>query len=130
MSSELLCRYDRTTNATICFYYSISSDFLSIEYHYDQIQHGSLSFPIKARHRFYLIFAFIALLILIISILALCVICRQHSNFLHPTPFDLIIDRQIARQEAVKRPPDPMQDGVTGYPFAVDHRETNVLVES
>lgn len=128
-SSELLCRFDRINPTTICFYYPISSNFLSIEYHYDQIQHGSLMLPTKARHRFYMIFVFIVLMSSIIFVLALCVICRQRSTFFHPTPFDLILDRQIARQEAAKRPTDPAQDGATGYPQPVDQREIHAFIE-
>lgn len=129
-SPELSCRYHIITNETLCFYYPISTNFLSIEYHYDQIRQGSLKLPIKARHRFYIIFIIIGIFSLIICILAVCIICTHRSTFYHPTPFDLIIDRHVARQEAAKRPPDPLQDGVTGHPLNVDQREAHVFLDA
>lgn len=86
--------------------------------------------PTKARHRFYIIFLVIAIFSLIICILAVCIICTHRSTFYHPTTFDLIIDRQIARQEAAKRPPDPPLDGATGQPVIGDNREAHVFLDA
>ncbi|CAF5098145.1 unnamed protein product [Rotaria sp. Silwood1] len=40
-SSELTCRYSLLNNETICFYYSIATNFIHIEYHYDKIKYDS-----------------------------------------------------------------------------------------
>ncbi len=119
-SSELICRYSYLNNQTICFYYPILSNFLSIEYHYDEIKHGSLMLSEKSRIHFYIIFIIITIFIIVICFFAIYIICTSRVS-LHPlTQLDIIIDTQMARHEAAKRPPDPPIDGAPVQPIVAD----------
>jgi hypothetical protein len=110
-SPELICRHSFINNETICFYYSASSNFINIEYHYDEIEHGSLILSDKSRNRFYIIFIIITILIIIICIIAIYIVCTSGISLRHTTRLDLIIDTQVARQEAAKKSRDPPEDG-------------------
>lgn len=116
-SSELICRFSSINNETICFYYPTSSKFLHIEYHYDEIKHGSLVLSEKSRTRFRIIFLLITIFILIICFFAVSLVCTDRSKFQHSERLDLIIDTQMARQEAARRPaPEQAQEGHANLP--------------
>jgi hypothetical protein len=125
-SSELICRYSPLKDETICFYYPISSKFLPVEYHYDEIKNGSLILSEKSRNRFHIIFLLIIIFILIICFFAVSLICTEKSKFNHTERLDLIIDTEMARQEAARRPaPEQPQEGY--HPHAVEAKETNQI---
>jgi len=129
-SSQLICRYSFINNETICFYYPISSNFIHIEYHYDQIKYGSLILSNKSRKRFYIVFIIITILIIIICIVAIYIVCTSRFALPDTAQLDIIIDTHMARQEAAKRTGDPAQDGAVVHPVLDDHmtKEANVNV--
>ena len=123
-SPELTCRYSPMKNQTICFYYPISSNFRHIEYHYDEIQHGSLVLSKESRIRFHILFLVISLFVLITCFFAISLICTESTKFHHMERLDVIIDTQMARQEAARRPaPEQPQDG---HPHAADAHQVVV----
>jgi hypothetical protein len=102
------------------------SNFLDIEYHYDQIKHGSLILSDQSRNRFYIIFLIITILIIIISFFGIYIVCTSRSVYHYPTHLELIIDTQMARQEAARRAAEAPQDGAVGNPVHIDVKEGHV----
>lgn len=115
-SPELTCRVSLLNNATICFYYPVLANFIHIEHHYDEIEHGSLILPEKTRIYFYIIFIIIGILIVIMSFFAIYIICTSQVSLRHTTQINEIINSQMTKQEAAKQSTDLPQDGGVGQP--------------
>lgn len=76
----------------------------------------------KSRYHFYIIFIVITIFIIIICFLAIYILSTNHYSLHHLTQLDAIIDTQMARQEAAKRPADQQQQDV--HPILYEHPTT------
>jgi hypothetical protein len=120
-SPELTCRISLLNNETICFYYPVTASFIHIEYHYDEIQHGSLILPEKTRMNFYLIFITVGILIVVMCFFAGYIICTSKSSLRHTNQLDDIIQSHINKEEAAKRSAEVPQDAGVGQPILAEH---------
>ncbi|CAF3388180.1 unnamed protein product [Rotaria sp. Silwood1] len=118
-SSELTCRYSLLNNETICFYYSIATNFIHIEYHYDKIKYDSFILSSKTQHRFYIIFILITM-ITIICVFATYILYKNRFSFRHTAELDVIIDSQVMKQEAATQPPELPKDSAIKQPMLAE----------
>ncbi|CAF1463455.1 unnamed protein product [Adineta steineri] len=120
-SSELTCRFSLLNNETICFYYPNSSSFIHIEYHYDEIQHGSLILSETARNKFYIIFILITILVAILCFFSVYIMCTNRNSLRHTSQLDDIINSHLLKQEAAKYSADLPQDAAVGQHILAEH---------
>lgn len=83
-SSELTCRISTLKNQTKCFYYPASSNFIDIEYNYDEIKHARLTLLNRTLHRiftFFIITIVTIIIVIIIFILVTYFACKDKLSF-------------------------------------------------
>ncbi|CAF2113855.1 unnamed protein product [Rotaria magnacalcarata] len=99
-SSELTCRFSSLNNETICFYYSLSSNFIDLEYQYDEIKYPTMTLSKKTRHHIYTFFIIITILIIIIiSALAIYIVYTNRFSFGHAAESDDIVASKMIKTE-------------------------------
>ncbi|CAF4870440.1 unnamed protein product, partial [Rotaria sp. Silwood2] len=118
-SSELKCRFSLLNNETICFYYSISTNFIDIEYHYDKIKYDSLILLNESRHRVYIIFIIITTLI-IICVFATYILYKNGFSLRYTTELDVTIDSEMVKQDAGTLSIDPPSDNAIKQPILAE----------
>ena len=114
-----MCRFSLLNNETICFYYSISSNFIRVEYHYDQIKYNNFALSDKDRHRFYIIFIIITTIIITIMICMFItyIQCSRRLSRYYTADMDVVTDSEVSKNEAAK---NASQDGAVTRPILTE----------
>ncbi len=68
-----------------------------------------------------MIFLLLTVFITLISLFTICMICTNTFVPRRATQLERIIDVQMAREEAAKRPSEAAQDGAVGHPLLAEH---------
>ncbi|UJR32943.1 hypothetical protein I4U23_020406 [Adineta vaga] len=113
-SSQLTCRYSSSpqTNETICFYYLISSNFISLEYDYDEIQNDSFISIETTRINIQKVFLLIGISFIIICLILVCMICASRISFRYLSRSDDIFQSHLNNQETEKQSRDISQNNI------------------
>jgi len=83
-------------------------NFIQIEHDFDKITNTSLILSAQTRKHFIIIYIVIAILVIIMSLIALYILCTNRLPFDHMVQLDYIIDPQLAKKAALSLGPEPV----------------------